>query len=120
MKYVHKPFNIEKTFLALHMSSEIRFDQNKIYDPWDRDDHFCPECQIGRDILKANPDLLELASRWQFEGDEYQVRFDLLAKYLVEKGSGFDDHFTGQADSCGICHIDYKYIIKLETLHEGI
>ena len=91
----------------------------KNYDPRDRDDHFCPECQIGRDILKANPDLAELASRWQFEGDEYQVRFDLLAKYLVEKGSSFDDHFTGQADSCGICHIDYKYIIKLETLHEG-
>ena len=84
----------------------------KNYDPRDRDDHFCPECQIGRDILKANPDLAELASRWQFEGDEYQVRFDLLAKYLVEKGSSFDDHFTGQADSCGICHIDYKYIIK--------
>ena len=104
--------------IAVPYTFRVLFDI-KNYDPRDRDDHFCPECQIGRDILKANPDLAELASRWQFEGDEYQVRFDLLAKYLVEKGSNFDDHFTGQADSCGICHIDYKYFIKLETLHEG-
>jgi len=63
--------------------------------------------------------LAELASRWQFDGDEYQVRFDLLAKYLVERGSEFDNHFKNQAEACAICQIDYKYIIKLETLHEG-
>ena len=69
--------------------------------------------------MNQNPILSELASRWQFDGDEYQVRFDLLAKYLVEQGSDFDNYFKNQADSCAICSIDYQYIIKLETLHEG-
>lgn len=90
------------------------------YNPYGRDDHFCPECEIGKTILKENPALAELASRWQFDGDEYQVRFDLLAKYLVERGSQFDNHFKNQAEACAICQIDYKYIIKLETLHEDL
>ena len=66
-----------------------------------------------------NPALSELASRWQFDGDEYQIRFDLLAKYLVENGNSFDSHFKSQYESCRLCTIKYDYIIKLETLHEG-
>lgn len=83
------------------------------------DDHFCPDCQVGSDIMKENPVLSELASRWQFDGDEYQIRFDLLAKYLVENGEDFDYYFKSQAASCAMCSIDFEYIIKLETLHEG-
>ena len=69
--------------------------------------------------MAENPILAELASRWQFDGDEYQIRFDLLAKYLVENGDTFDTYFKSQADSCNMCSINYDYIIKLETLHEG-
>ena len=84
-----------------------------------KDDHFCPDCLIGRSIMMENPALSELASRWQFDGDEYQIRFDLLAKYLVENGNSFDSHFKSQYESCRLCTIKYDYIIKLETLHEG-
>ena len=83
------------------------------------DDHFCPDCPVGSDIMSENPVLSELASRWQFDGDEYQIRFDLLAKYLVENGDSFDAYFKTQATSCAMCSIDFQYIIKLETLHEG-
>ena len=83
------------------------------------DDHFCPDCPVGSAIMSANPVLAELASRWQFDGDEYQIRFDLLAKYLVENGDEFDNHFKAQAATCEMCSIDFQYIIKLETLHEG-
>ena len=69
--------------------------------------------------MMENPALSELASRWQFDGDEYQIRFDLLAKYLVENGNSFDSHFKSQYESCRLCTIKYDYIIKLETLHEG-
>ena len=69
--------------------------------------------------MAENPILAELASRWQFDGDEYQIRFDLLAKYLVENGDDFDNYFKSQSDSCKMCSINYDYIIKLETLHEG-
>jgi len=96
----------------------VRHPMTRFVSSWD--DHFCPDCAVGSDIMSQNPVLSELASRWQFDGDEYQIRFDLLAKYLVENGDGFDDYFKSQATSCAMCSIDFQYIIKLETLHEDI
>lgn len=107
----------------LNMDSTIKFTvvrhpMTRFVSSWD--DHFCPDCLIGQSIMMENPALSELASRWQFDGDEYQIRFDLLAKYLVENGNSFDSHFKSQFESCRLCSIKYDYIIKLETLHEDI